>query len=409
MIKKLQSKFIMIAMASVFIVIVLLIGSINIANFTHTTKKADDLLSMLAENNGRFPEGIEKEGLKPPKKEGNVPITPETKFETRYFAIYANETYDIFSIDTGHIAAVSASEAREYGESVLTSGKNKGYMEHYRYIHQVVDGTHIVVFLDCNQDLSFVTSFFTISCIIGLIGFLGIFLLIFLFSKRAINPVIDSMVKQKQFITDAGHEIKTPLAIISANAEVMEMIHGKSEWSESILNQVNRLNELVKRLLMLARLEEEKETVSFRIIDFSEIIQRVGESFFSIATQKEVHFTINVEPHISVKGDTNHLTELVSILLDNSLKYVNHGGVVRIHLKKIGKQTILEVYNSCNDIPEGDVSQWFCRFYREDQSRSRESGGYGIGLSIAYSIVEAHGGSIEAIKKDGGVCIQVTL
>ncbi len=409
MIRKLQRKFILIAMCSLLIVVVILVGSINIANFTHTTQKADKLLNMLAENNGKFPEEDLKDFGNPPENEMHFLVTPETKFETRYFAVYADNENNIYTIDTGHIAAISSEDAMQFGEEVLSENKSKGYLSNYRYLKAEGSEGKIVIFLDCNQDLNMVYSFLFISCTIGMVSLIGVLILISIFSKRAIRPIIDSMIKQKQFITDAGHEIKTPLAIISANAEVIEMVNGKSEWTDSILNQVNRLNVLVKNLLTLARLEEGKETVSFSTVNLSKLILQTSENFSSIATQKGVIFTMDIEPDIIIEEDENNLIQLASILLDNGLKYVNDSGIVTVTLKQTGKQNILEIYNTCKDMPKGNLNRLFDRFYRDDESRSRESGGYGIGLSVAKSIVDTHNGKIEALEKENGICFRVTL
>jgi signal transduction histidine kinase len=215
------------------------------------------------------------------------------------------------------------------------------------------------------------------------------------------------MEKQKRFITDAGHELKTPLAIISANIDVLELEAGKSEWTSSIRNQVKRMNSLVKNLLTLSRMDEERMHVVYTDFEISSCVKETAESFEAIAESNSKKYHMDIEDDIHITGDKNAIVQLTSLLLDNAMKYSDENGNISISLSK-AKNITLEVSNTSDSIPDGNLDRLFDRFYRADASRSREKGGYGIGLSVARAIAQSHGGQIEA-KKDGDRTIRFVV
>ncbi len=405
MIRKLQRKFVLIAIGSLTLVIVILIGTINLINLYQMDQQAEVLLEVLANNDGRFPDF--KKGI-PPKHENGM--TPETQFETRYFLVRTNGSDEITEIDTGHIAAVSSSDARDYAEEILESGKTQGYNDFYKYkVKEETSGEKLIVFVDCSMRIHSVLNFFVVSCSIAVVCIFIVFILVSLFSKRAIRPVLESMEKQKQFITDAGHEIKTPLAIISANTEVIEMMEGETEWTRSIKNQITRLSGLVKNLLMLSKLEEEQVQLVFSEFSMSDVVEETAHSFLPLAKNQGKQLEIAVQSGLILNGDEQNIRQLVSILVDNGIKYAQEHGKIQVSLEQKGKQLRLQIYNDCNVMPEGDLNQLFERFYRADCSRARETGGYGIGLSIAKAIVQAHKGKITVKRQEKGICFIVFL
>lgn len=406
MIKKLQRKFVLIAMGSLFLVIVALIGTVNVVNLYQINKKADSLLTLLTENGGRFPE-MQKGGHQPPKD--RLDISPETPFETRYFVATADENGRILQIDTGHIAAVSSADAREYAEKVLAGRRTSGYEKSYKYLASSTASGTLLIFVDCGNQLRSAVSFLISSCGVALLSMLVVFLLVTIFSRRAIRPVIESMEKQKQFITDAGHEIKTPLAIISANTDVLELNNGPSEWTDSIRNQTKRLDGLVKNLLVLSRLEEGTASLVFTEFSLSDAVWDAAAPFETLAGTRGKHLELCIQPDITLCGDEGGVRQLVSILADNAVKYADGPGHIRISLGKSGKAAVLRVDNSCIEPPAGNLNRLFDRFYRADSSRTRETGGYGIGLSIARAIVEAHKGKIIAKAENQTISFIVTL
>lgn len=437
MIRQLQRKFIAITMASLLLVMAVVLGAINIANVYHMNERADSILAMLAINDGAFPNqkketpapgdgdvrrfrqtseggvktaedqvegsgGLEPERRPKPGGGGSGLLTAETPFETRYFTVRTDLQQNIEKVDTGHIAAIAESEARQYAEDVLKSGAERGYGGKYRYLVAEQPEGLLLIFVDCRNQIDTAMNFFRNSCAIALASLLIVLLLVSVLSKRVMRPVIESMEKQKQFITDAGHEIKTPLAIISANNDVIEMTGGQSEWTVSIRNQVERLSGLVKNLLTLAKMDEGQVERTFTHLVLSDLVTETVWSFEPLANKKDLRISIQVQPGIVVSGDEAGLAHLVAILTDNAVKYANSGGEISVVLTKRARTSCLEISNTCANPPSGDLSKLFNRFYRGDESRSRESGGYGIGLSVAQAIVKAHGGRISAGEKEGG-------
>ncbi|WP_124099411.1 HAMP domain-containing sensor histidine kinase [Ruminococcus sp. Marseille-P6503] len=414
MIKKLRRKFVLIAVFSLFLVEVVIIGTINIINVCQQNAKSDELLAMITQNDGKLPDFGKSAPDKPPEDirdqsagfDGKG-INPETKYITRYFTVRADERGQITSIDTSHIAAVTSDDAAEYANEALRGSSEKGWSGNYRYaVSQSSEGS-LLVFVDCRSQLETRYQFLAISLAIGFAGLAVVSVLIAVFSKRAIRPVIESMEKQKQFITDAGHEIKTPLAIISANTEVLELTAGGSEWTASIKNQTKRLSELIKNLLTLSKMDEEIKTV-FEKFNISDAVYDAASPFSTLAASRGKSLSTDIQNGIEFTGDEGMIRQLVSILLDNAVKYADDGGEIRLCLKAEHRQLELSVHNPCSVKPEGELSRLFDRFYRADSSRSRETGGYGIGLSIAKAICDSHKCRITAKYESGGMTFRVT-
>lgn len=281
MIKKLRRKFVLIAMLSLFLVMLVVLGSVNAVNLYQINRKADSLLTLLTDNNGKFPDLLPSGEPEPPHKRpgGGLDLSPETRFETRYFVVKTDAAGGISQIDTGHIAAITADQAQTFAEKVLESGKTGGYTGVYKYRVTDTDYGRLLVFLDCRSQLQTAATFLLASCAIAAVCLLLVFLLVSVLSRRAIRPFAESFEKQKQFITDAGHEIKTPLAIISANTDVLELTGGKNEWTDSIRRQTRRLDGLVKNLLTLARMEEERPVAAFSPFPLSDTAREAAEPF----------------------------------------------------------------------------------------------------------------------------------
>ncbi len=409
MIKKLRRKFILIAMGSTFLVVALLMSVINIVNIYQIEKRTDGLLNVISESGGTIPD-YKQDKFEHISNEFGTQINEETSFETRYFTIGTNAHDQIVSIYTGHIAAVSPDEAKRFAQTVIDSNKEKGYIKNYKYLKTSSESGGMIIFLDCRQFIQTSASFLLISVLVSLLGLLAVFVLIFIFSKYAINPVIESMNKQKQFITDAGHEIKTPLAIISANNDVMELNSGETEWTKSTKNQIKRLNLLIKDLLTLAKTEEDGVKIVFAPFSASDAVKNTAYEFKTLAESQNKEFITDIDDGITINGDESAIRQLTSILTDNAVKYAPENGFVKVSLKPHGKSAVLKVENSCDSPPKGDMSRLFDRFYRDDSSRARQTGGYGIGLSIAKAIVESHKGKISAeTSKEGTVIFTAVL
>ncbi len=407
MIKKLQRKFVLIAMGSLLLVMLIFIGSINVINLYQMEQKVNGAIHILTENQGKFPK---YEKGNPPKGDPRFgfEMNEETQFEIRYFIVEVNEDGSIQEIDTSHIAAVSSEDAVEFANTIMSGSKSSGYEGIYKF--EVVDQPYgyMLVFMDCRSRIQMATLFLLTSCIVALVTLLLMFILVSALSKKAITPIIENMEKQKLFITDAGHEIKTPLAIISANADVLELTGGENEWITSIRNQTVRLDKLVKNLLTLSKMEEGNTKMVFAEFDLSETVAETAGPFETIAETQKKKFQMNIQPGLKLQGDESSIQQLISTLVDNAMKYSDEEGTIKISLSATKKGAKLEVYNTTEAIDKENLDKLFDRFYRADASRSRDTGGYGIGLSIAKSIVEAHHGKI-SVKSEDGKSIRFTV
>ena len=424
MVKKLRKKFVLTAMLSLLVIIVIMIGVINIVNVNRLIADADQLLNMLTLNDGEFPLpfGPEDVGMNrgprgPRENDPNAFFaldklndnrSREMPYQTRYFYVKFNADGKVYMSDTSHVASVDDDTAISYANAVYTGQNHKGFHHSYRY-QQLMDpeGNSIIVFTDLSTSILSAYTLLYQSLLIGLLALIAMFILVYLFSGRAVAPVVESLDKQKRFITDAGHELKTPLAVISANVDVLELESGKSEWTGSIRNQIKRMNSLVKNMLTLSRMDEDVMHVVYSDFDMSSAVEETAASFEPMAESGEKDFNINIEPGIHLTGDKNAITQLTSLLLDNAMKYSSPKGSVTIRLSR-DKNVVLEVTNTCDNIPSGNLDKLFDRFYRADSSRSRESGGFGIGLSVARAIAISHGGNIEALR-DGDSLIRFVV
>jgi signal transduction histidine kinase len=441
MIKTLRRKFIGIAMGSMALVLILLIGGMNMMNYRSMISDTDMRLNILADNSGRFPvnmpseptptnpdKAISESPLQTPSISGeyDVPdtsdnadhnnlfnshnfkrLSAEAPYDTRFFTVVIKNDDTIVSVDTGKIAAVSTSEAAEFARTLQGQKKEFGFLDNYRYRIISVDGTNnerntMYIFLDCERELNSFKNSLISSISTSVLGMLLVFILVVYFSKLLVRPVAESYDKQKQFITDASHELKTPLTIIDANTEVLEMETGENEWTKSIHNQISRLNSLTKQLVFLSRMDE-GNSASFTMLDFSlsDAVEETAESFKAVATTAGKNLTCSVTAGLSINGDEASIRQLVSLLLDNAIKYSSEHGSIELTLKANGRNKILTVWNTADNVSAGKLDILFDRFYRADSSRSSKAGGFGIGLSVAKAIVTAHKGKITAKSEDG--------
>lgn len=284
---------------------------------------------------------------------------------------------------------------------IYSKEKENGYIESYKYMRGVTeDGSIIYVFLDATRELKSVRSFLISSLVISGLGIVLIFIVAVLLSDIVLKPIIESYEKQKRFITDAGHEMKTPLTVISANAEIIEMESGESQWTEGIRSQVAKLASLTEKLVILSKMEE---GVKLEMNEFS-----VSEAFFdtceqyrSIAMSKGVSFELAISENVRMVGNEGELRRCITLLADNAFRYVNEGGSVLVKVQKLANGVEIRFSNTTSGVEKGSLDRWFDRFYRTDLSRNSDTGGSGIGLSVVQAIVHAHGGTVRAHSDDG--------
>lgn len=400
MIARLRRQFIVIAMLSVTLVIILTAVSINLFNYLSTSAALDDTLRMICDNQGRIPQFPGERPGKPPRDQ----FTAETPFSTRYFVLYYTGDGVLNRSDMRHIAAVSEEDAGSYLSVALAHGEGMGYVGQFKYyaVHAGED-RYMAVFLDCQREMRSVRTFAFISLLVSAACVALVYVLIWFFSKKAIIPAVKTMEKQKQFITDAGHELKTPLTVITTSLKVLEMEVGPQKWIDKAQAQTEKLSELVASLVALARLDEENPPVRSALFDIGAAVAETAESFRDFAAARGRSLEVDAAPGIQYWGDEYAIRQLVSILLDNGVKYADEGTTIRLSLEKAKKGVVLKTSNPCAGMDQKELEKLFDRFYRPDQSRSRQTGGFGLGLSIARGIVEAHKGVIRAECPADGV------
>lgn len=399
MIKNLRFRFIKIMMLSLFAVLFIIIGAMNIAYNLRNQIIADEKLKLLTVFGGIMPDYDDYNKMKPPVQKDNpgFRMNPETPFVSRYFSVLYENGEKVF-VDISHIASLSEIEAMEYAEKIYTSGKENGSYKNYRYLSVNNETGTLIVFLDYSEEKNDSTTLLVTSVIISVIGYIAVLVLVTIISGRVIQPIIKNIERQKRFISDAGHEIKTPLAIIAANAEVLEITCSDNreadEWLRSIKHQIERLNALVHSMLRLSKMDEEGLILKEEEFSLSEAVESSVISFSALAKADNKNLKLDVTDGIFIKGDENTIRELVTILTDNAVKYSSNDSEISIKLERRGKNSIMEFCNRADNINIANIDKLFERFYREDASRSSDKTGYGLGLSIAKSIVEAHKGSI---------------
>ncbi|MCD7823026.1 MAG: HAMP domain-containing histidine kinase [Oscillospiraceae bacterium] len=422
MINNLRLKLIGATMLSLIVVLSIVVGVIAYATYRGITDDADVILTLLADNGGSFPEKDETppdgSPMGPGGDDGNVTRrqndileSPELEYETRYFTVtYNTRAGDLVSVNTGMIAAVDSTQAVEYAEAALSKSKTKGFLDDYRYLVYESETETTIVFLDCARNLSTFKTVVTASLGISVTGLVMVLILLIFLSGRIVKPFWENYEKQRRFITDAGHDLKTPLTVIGADAEVLEMDIGENEWVSDIKNQVSRLTDMTNSLIMLSRMEEPEP--QYQMIDFplSDIVEEVLEEYRSLAKTHEKNLSGSIQPMISLNGDEKAIRRLLSVLLDNAMKYSDEHGSITLTLEQQRGSVKLTVFNTCPYMPKESLPHLFDRFYRADESRNSQTGGYGLGLSIAAAIVTAHKGKISASTADEkSLLITVTL
>ena len=392
MIQKLRVRFVILAMSTLLTVLLVLVGGINIANYTGIVSEADRLLS--PDNLGRMEKTIGGKadiGF-------NGPLAQERHNYARFFSVTLAADGTILDVQIPVFSFVEREEATALAEKVCAQPSDNGFQSVYRYSRQSSgDDTITIRFLDCGRELGSFQRFLLVSLILSALGVLVLFGIVVYFSGRIVRPFAESYEKQKQFITDAGHEIKTPRTIIQADADVLEMDLGENEWLADIQNNVRRLTDLTNDLVSLARMEEGGTPLELVEIPISDVVVETAQSFRTLAQAQNKELIIRAEPMLSMDADEKAIAKLVGILMDNALKYAPEGTAIILCLEKQGKQLRLWVENvSAVPLPEGNLNRLFERFYRTDPSRNSQSGGHGIGLSIASAIASAHNGQIHA-------------
>lgn len=410
MIKNLRKKFIFVAMLSVTLVLVAIMATVNVVNYVNIAKSKDSVVSFLCDNNGEFPQNVKGDGrggsVPPQKPDGN--FSPEMPFETRYFSVRLDKDGNVTYSDVKNIAAITEENAEEYAKNLFSKNATKGFVGNYRYGRVEKGGETLYVFVDSTRDLDTFGSFLSMSVFISVAGLLLVFVLVVIFSKAVFKPVEESYKKQKSFITNAGHDLKTPLTIIGADAEVIELENGASEWTDDIKKQISRLSSLTEKLVFLAKMDERETPLQRSEVNLSEMLAETVASYDALALSKNLKLEINAEKDVLYNGNEETLRQAIALLLDNAVKYAK--SEIKVSVKKLGGGALMEFSNDVENIEKGNHDEFFERFYKGDDSRNSSGGGHGIGLSVVRSIVEAHKGKITAESPDNHtVVFKITL
>lgn len=428
--RRLRRKFILVAMGAVTVVLTLIIAGINIVNYSHVCKMADARLDYIlagkgsidwedesrtdSGNGGDTSTGMVADGDRVGARVGHFEgMTAESPFDTRYFTVTLVEG-QVVDVNTARIAAVGAKRAASIAARLHAKDWTSGFSGNYRYTTDVQDDEITYVFVDCSRELASFHSFLNASVAISCIGWLAVLAIVAVASGAVIRPMVESYSKQKRFITDASHEIKTPLAVIDAANEVQEIESGESEWTQSIHEQVARLTALTERLVFLARMDEGSAGFTMASIDLSEAVDKAAAPFESVAVSRGKRLSMSVATGVRAHADAAAVTQVVELLLDNATRYASEGSVIELSLRAVSRgagkgSAELVVSNAVDELPEGDLDRLFDRFYRADVSRSSKTGGSGVGPSVVRAIAEAHGGSASVCGHGNQITFTVRL
>ena len=397
MFKSLRRKFVATSVASVAVVIILMASTLNFINYYKMGQRVDDSLYEASKSSALvtiFSDGEE-----------DMIVTKNTASKTPN-----NNGFSIAKIDE------NKNVIRSYRDDVLIKGKDdlqklvtdavnesstSGYVGTYRYLKVNNDAGNLVLLLNTQRDLDSFHAFMRNSIIVSSIVILSVFILLVLISKKVIAPIQQSYQKQKQFITDASHELKTPLAIIRSNTDVLELENGDSKWTKNIQNQVDRLTSLVNSLVVFSRMEE-KDTAEKVKFNLSESLHARIDDFEELASFQKKHITADIDNNIYYRGEKQAIVQLMDILLENAIKYATKETNINVTLKKNKKYATMKISNQAN-VKKGDLRKVFDRFYRLDESRNSTIKGYGIGLSMAKLITEKHKEVIKAYAPEDGI------
>ena len=335
--------------------------------------------------------------------------SPEFSFSTRYFAVSLDSNEYVTEIKTNHIEDITQPDAEYYAKYALRNRFGFGRTGVYYYqVKRYDNGSFLVVYLDSTNQVN--STYRVLYAALILIGFgvIVTFIFVWTFSRKAIAPEIKNAELQKSFITNASHELKTPLAVIRANTEMQEMLSGETEWTQSTMRQVDRMSGLIQNLVMISRARE-KEKTAWIVTDATKAVRETADTFSPVAKQDGKKLEIRADENVKMIASESDIRQLTSLLVDNAIKYCDKDGSIEVALSQKGKGILLCVSNNYADGRNVDYTRFFERFYREDESHNVDHGGYGIGLSIAESLVESYNGNISVTWKDGVICFNCIL
>ena len=409
MIRRLRRRMTAMVISVLVLVSAGIVLAIHTANDRSIAAQAKSTLSVLAENSGSRP-SIRRDGSRnrngssaqgSASRPGRGSQLPDLRGGedtaaglSNSYTITLNEDNSVASWTSDRMDLYSDEQVSAVAESILREGRDSGRIGTQFYRKITESGSTLLIVLDARLDFLSASNVLRSMVFVAAAACLLLSLLAWLLIRRMIRPVEDAFTRQKQFVSDASHELKTPLAVISANAEVLEQEIGENEYLGYIRSEVRRTDSLVRNLLTLARMDRNNAGAEMKRFDMSHAVLDVVLPFESTVFEAGKTLVTDIPDGIDCTGNEEMVKQLAVILLSNALKYSDDGGRIEVTLKAKGRQRELTVFNTGNPISPADQLHIFDRFWRGDPSHSRETGGHGLGLAIARSIVETHRGKI---------------
>ncbi len=392
MTKKLKQRFIFFAMAAVTCLLLFIVLAINGLNWWILERQSDMVMKVLVESDGAF---HKMDFNRPPPFA--QPLDMDRMHSARFFIAYSDGSGAVRDVNTDQISSIDVDTAASYALTVWESGKKTGRLNGYKFAVKEIGPNRMTFFVDPSPQRESFSMVLSVSSAIAALCWLIVLVFVVLLSGKVVRPVLVGMERQKQFITNAGHEMKTPLAIIQSNNDTMALIHGENKYNGHIRAQTKRLNALMSNLLTLAKLHEEIP-LPREAVDVSEVIRELLPAYQDTALLRGLAFHVRVEPNMTILVHKDSFRQMMTILLDNALKYTPEKGSIELTMARQGRHMQILEENTCDPSHEADPERLFERFYRGDSARTQgvESSGYGIGLSAARAICENFGGRMTA-------------
>ena len=389
MFKQLQKSFVKSAMLSFTAVLLVVLVAVNVVNYRQTVNQVDRLGTMLVNNDGTFPDA--PEGGMAPKEhpEHGMPkgmeFRKDDQMATRYAVVrVANNA--VQSVDRTHLVSLDEEALKELGLRVAQGSATQGWEGSLRYQVAKTDAGTMVVLVDANKETQQVSRLMMVTGAVFVLCLAVVYVLVRLVSKRAIRPFVENVERQQQFIANASHEIKTPLAVLSANTDLLAMMGTEAKFVDSNKRQIKRLNSLVEQMLILSRYDKGEAAATKEEVDVVAVTKAIVEEILPVLNEKGLRVEFTGEAQTIITTNKSAMTELIRILLDNAMKYTVGEPVITVE----AKCNQLAIGNETEPMTKEQVSQIFDRFYRVDSSRNRTTGGSGLGLSIAQKIAETN-------------------
>lgn len=381
MIDKLRKRIFWIIQASLTSIIIGIILIYSVMNYKNTITSATMMMDKFIGEDIRKNEGLEE--------------VPRLEIEGLYTFWIENDTKTIKQANS------KDSEMKNYAIKVSQRKSESGIIDKYIYKVRRMKNNEIRVTLIENENVIIhIRIVFLLSIIAGIILIGIIYKVAQKISKTIVKPVEETMEKQKQFISDASHELKTPLAVIEANADVLESEVGKNKWLQYIQKETESMNKLVNDLLVLAKAED-NIAKEYKEFDLSKEVEMITSVFESMAYEKGVKLNIVIQKNINFKGDKEDIRHILGVLVDNAIKHTEKNKKVTVELEKEKNEIKLQVKNEGKPIPKEEQEKIFERFYRVDKARNRNEKRYGLGLAIAKQTVEKYKGTITVNCSEG--------